>query len=86
MVFPLRTRAPPANSNQSTALERSPASGGAEALTAPWAVRETAASIAQMYILRACRGKSPCPLCRLRAEDRRPRAAGRRVECEVSPQ
>ena len=41
MVFPLRTRAPPANSNQSTALERSPASGGAEALTAQGAGRET---------------------------------------------
>ena len=38
MIFSSRERAPPARSNQPTALERSPASGGAEADTAPWAV------------------------------------------------
>ena len=42
MISSLGARAPPANSNQSTALEQSPASGGAEALTAPWAVRAQA--------------------------------------------
>ena len=41
MSFPSRERAPPAHSNQPTAWSEAPASGGAEALTAPWAVRET---------------------------------------------
>jgi len=39
-------------------LERSPAAGGAEAIAAPGG---DGASIAQMYILRACRGIPPVP-------------------------
>ena len=61
MISSLGARASPAHSNQPTAWKVAPPAAGA-------------ASIAQMYILRACRGKSPCPLCRLRAEGFRPRA------------
>ena len=42
--------------------------------------RKEFASIAKMYIFAACRGESPCPLCRLRAEVCA--ATGRRKENE----
>ena len=58
MVSPLRERAPPANFQSPYRLGCSPANGGAEAIAAPGG---DGASIAQMYILRACRGKSPVP-------------------------
>ena len=51
-------RALPAHSNQSTA-GKSPAAGGAEALTAGGG---EGASIAKMYILRACRGNPLTPM------------------------
>ena len=72
-VFSLGARAPPANFNQFYRFEQSPANGGAEA---PAARGGEGASIARMYIPRACRGKSPCPLCRLRAEDQLSRTVG----------
>ena len=68
MSFPSRERAPPAHSNQSTAWNAAPPAAGPRP-TPP--LGGVGASIAQMYILRACRGNSPCPLCRLWAEDRR---------------
>ena len=58
-VFSEEPRAPPAQIEITLPLGRkSPAAGGAEAHTASGGV---SASIAQMYILRACRGKSPMP-------------------------
>ena len=75
-VFSEEPRAPPAQIEITLPLGRkSPAAGGAEAHTASGGV---SASIAQMYILRACRGKSP-PLCRLQAEDLRPTGRERSV-------
>ena len=61
MVSPSRKRAPPADSNN-LPLGDSPADGGARP-TPPLAA--WAASIAQMYILRACRGipLSPYAAC-----------------------
>ena len=47
-------------------LERGPADGGASAIAARGG--DDSASIAQRYLLRACRGISPDPICRLRAE------------------
>ena len=55
MVFPSKERAPPAIPIN-LPLEKSPANGGAEAIAAPGG---DGASIAQMYILRACRGNIP---------------------------
>lgn len=55
-------------------LKKRPADGG-EQPTPPWAA--LGASIAQMYICTACRGY-PGPQCRLRAENLRLYAAGRR--------
>ena len=56
-------------------LERGPAAGGASAIAASGG-DGSAASIAQRYLLRACRGISPDPICRLRAESFAVRTTG----------
>ncbi len=78
MVSSLRTRAPPAQIQSPYRWKRSPAAGGAEAIAAPGG---DGASIAQRYLLRACRGY-PCPLCRLRAEESAAAAAERSEDAE----
>ena len=58
-VFSEEPRAPPAQIPINLPLGRkSPANGGAEAIAAPGG---DGASIAQMYILRACRRNPPVP-------------------------
>ena len=58
-VFFGEPRAPPAQISITLPLgRRSPANGGAEAIAA---LGGDGASIAQMYILRACRGNPPVP-------------------------
>ena len=56
MVFSSRARAPPASVMIDLPLRKSPADGGAEALTASGG---EGASIAQMYILRSLQGIDP---------------------------
>ena len=58
ITFPLKARAPPANSNQHYRLEQSPADGGALAIAASGG--DGSASIAQMYIC-ALAGVNPWP-------------------------
>ena len=55
-------------------LERGPVVGGASAIAARGG--DDSASIAQKYLLRACRGISPDPICRLRAESFAVRTTG----------
>ena len=82
MIFSSRERAPPAHSNQPTAWSEAPPAAGPR--PSPPLGGE-GASIAQMYILRACRGNPPVPYaaCGRKIGGR---AAERSVECEVSPQ
>ena len=59
VVFSGEPRAPPAQISITLPLgRRSPANGGAEAIAAPGGDGE---SIAQRYLLRACRGNPPDP-------------------------